>query len=165
MVLETTYCILVVSDSVYRGDREDLSGKLARRTIEDRGYRVLRHSVVPNDYKQILDSVQEMVKECDVVLVIGGTGPSPRDISIDVVEKLSWRYLPGFGELFRYLTFKKHGYKAIYSRAGLYVVNRSAVAVVPGSPDAVELALEILVGTIDHVIEEIRRLEGIHRSI
>ena len=163
--MDLKYGILVVSDSVYSGEKEDVSGRLAKSIIEDKGYIVNKYTIIPNDYKLILHKVLDLVKECDVVIVIGGTGPSPRDISIDVIEKISWRTLPGFGEIFRYLTFKRQGFKAIYSRAGLYIVDKSAVIVTPGSPDAVKTALEIVLESIDHVIEEIRRLKGIHRKV
>lgn len=159
------YGILVVSDSVYSGEKKDVSGKLAKSIIESKGYIVSNYAITPNDYKLILSKVLDLVKDCDVVVVIGGTGPSPRDISIDVVEKISWRNLPGFGEIFRYLTFKRQGFKAIYSRAGLYIVNKSVVIVTPGSPDAVKTALEIVLESIDHVIEEVRRLKGPHKKL
>ncbi len=133
--------------------------------LKEKGYEVNRITVIPNDYKVIHSTVLKAVRESDAVLVIGGTGPSPRDISVDVVEKLSWRHLPGFGELFRYRTYEEIGFKAVYTRAGLYLVDGSAVVVIPGSPNAVDIALEILSGTIDHVIEEARRIKGKHRNV
>ncbi len=159
------FCIPVVSDSVYKGEKKDVSGILARDKLISLGYTVKEYIIVPNSYREIHKQVLNMVKKgCDALLVIGGTGPSPRDISIDVVEELSWRKLPGFGELFRRCTFEKEGYIAVYSRAGAYVVGDSIVFVVPGSPNAVEVALDIIVHTVDHIVEEIRRYEGKHHK-
>lgn len=158
------FTIIVVSDTIYYSGKEDVSGERAKEIIESKGHKVSSKVIVPNDYKMIYKSVIEAVKNSDVVLVIGGTGPSPRDISIDVVEKLAWRKLPGFGELFRQLSYNEIGARAIISRAGLFIVEDSAVAVIPGSPHAVELALnKILMDVVDHLIEEIKRISGSHK--
>ncbi len=157
--------IIVVSDAVHRGERDDVSGRLAGEILEKNGFAVTYRRVVPNSYRYIHDAVLGAVEEADFVLVIGGTGPSPRDISVDVVESLSWRRLPGFGELFRLLSYQEAGAKAMFTRAELFLVGRTPVAVTPGSPGAVRLALEkLLVPAIPHVVEEARRIEGVHRE-
>ncbi len=159
-----SFTIIVVSDTIYYSGKEDISGEKAREIIESKGYKVLAKKIVPNDYKMIYRAVIESTKTSDVVLVIGGTGPSPRDISIDVVKQMSWRELPGFGELFRQLSYNEIGPRAAISRAGLFIVGESAVAVIPGSPHAVELALEkILLDIVDHLVREMRRISGEHK--
>ena len=163
MLGKPCFCILVVSDSVYKGLCRDVSGARAREVLSRLGYSVREHVVVPNSYREIHARILGFVKQgCDAILVIGGTGPSPRDISVDVVEELSWRSLPGFGELFRRLSFDREGYVAVYTRAAAYLVGDSVVFVVPGSPRALEIALDIIVNTVDHIVEEVRRYEGRH---
>ncbi len=154
--------ILVVSDKVYRGEKKDVSGSLAEKKLEEAGFTVIGKTVLPNDYKMILRGVQEAVRKGDLVVVIGGTGPSPRDISVDVVEKLAWRCLPGCGEVFRKLTYEKEGVAAIFTRAEMYLVEESVVIVLPGAPSAVELGVELAAKAAPHVIAECRRLEGEH---
>ncbi len=154
--------ILVVSDKVYLGEKKDVSGSIAEKKLVEAGFTVTGRSVLPNDYKMILHGVQEATKKGDLVVVIGGTGPSPRDISVDVVEKLAWRHLPGFGEVFRKLTYEKEGVAAIFTRAEMYIVNESVVVVLPGAPSAVELGVELAAKAAPHVIAESRRLEGEH---
>ncbi len=161
---KTCFCIVVVSDSVYEGIREDVSGRLAQELLIEKGYSVRRHYVVPNSYREIHRVLLEAVRECDVVVVVGGTGVSPRDISVDVVKELSWRHIPGYGELFRLLTYQREGYKSVYTRAEAYIVGDSIVYTTPGSPKAVEQALEIIVNTVDHLVEELHRYKGIHRE-
>ncbi len=159
-----SFSIIVVSDSVYSGSKEDVSGEKARLILGKRGYKVIGKIIVPNDPKLILKALREASGIADAVLLIGGTGPSPRDITIDVVENVAWRKLPGFGEIFRYESYRSIGYRAITSRAGLYILYDGVpVAVLPGSPDAVETGLKILLEIIDHLVEETRRYEGPHR--
>ncbi len=157
-------CIVVVSDAVYSGVREDVSGEKAREFLVSRGYVVKWKRVVPNSYQLIHRAVLDGVRDCDCVLVIGGTGVSPRDISVDVVAEMAWRKIPGYGELFRLLTYEREGFKAVYSRAEAFIVDESIVYTTPGSPKAVEIALEIIVNTIDHLVEEARRYTGAHRK-
>ena len=166
MSVKPTVKVIVVSDTVFKEPSKDVSGNKAIEILRNHGYRVKDKDIVPNDFKEIYNVVVKAVEESDIVLLIGGTGPSPRDITVDVVEKLAWRKLPGFGELFRYLTYTGEGAKAIYTRAEMFLVGKSVVVVLPGSVDAVVLALEkILVNNIDHVVEELRRLHGPHKHV
>ncbi len=159
-----SFSIIVVSDSVYNGSKEDVSGERARLILSQKGYKVLGKVVVPNDPKMIVKAVREASGITDALILIGGTGPSPRDITVDVVEKMAWRTLPGFGEVFRHESYKSVGYRSISSRAELFILyDGTPVTVLPGSPDAVETGLRILLSIIDHLVEEIRRYEGPHR--
>jgi molybdenum cofactor biosynthesis protein B len=159
--MPVSFAIIVVSDTVYEGGMEDVSGEKARKIILGSGHKVYGKIVVPNDPKLILKAVRESAGFADALLLIGGTGPSPRDVTIDVVERIAWRRLPGFGEIFRYESYKEVGYKAITSRAELYILYDGVpVAVLPGSPNAVEVGLRILLPIIDHLVEETMRYEG-----
>ena len=150
------FALVVTSDRVYRGEREDEVTPLVEEILESRGH-VLAYSVVaPNDPLVIRRRVVEAVSRADVVLVTGGTGPSPRDVSVDVVEALADRVLPGLGEEHRRRSRERVGFGALVSRTGGYVVGGSLVYVSPGSPDAVRLALEIILEGVDHLVPQLR---------
>lgn len=163
--MDISFLIIVVSDSVYSGEKEDVSGEIARNILLERGYRVHGKVIVPNDPKQILKALRESSMKSDVVILIGGTGPSPRDTTVDLIEDVAWRHLPGFGEFFRMESFREVGYRALVSRAELYILYDGTVAVVlPGSSNAVKTGLRILLSLVEHLVKETKRFEGPHRS-
>jgi len=160
----TCFEIVVVSDRIAERPHEDVSGETARNFLEERGYCISRKIVVRNAQKEILRAVREASSK--VVVFLGGTGPSPRDATVDVIRDLAWRCFPGFGELFRALSVQSVGYRAILSRADLCVLYDGKIAVVlPGSPQSVTIGLNILVNIIDHLAEEVNRFEGAHRNV
>ena len=162
-MVKPVFHIIVVSDRVYEGEAVDESGEKAREIIESRGYMVSGKTIVPNRYREILRAIWGDHKS-NVLLFIGGTGPSPRDITVDVIESIAWRKVPGFGEFFRLKSFEKIGYRGLLSRSEAYVLGDGRVAVVlPGSIDAVVLGLEILLNMIEHLLEETTRFEGPHK--
>ena len=96
--------------------------------------------------------------EIDVVLVTGGTGLAPRDVTIEAVEPLFDKGIPGFGELFRMLSFAEIGAAAMLSRATAGLASGRAIFLLPGSPAALELALSRLVlPEIAHLLAQARR--------
>ncbi len=156
--------VIVVSDAVYEGHKRDVSGEVAREILSSRGYQVAAKIVVPNKYREILRAINELAGKTDFIIAIGGTGPSPRDITVDVVESVAWRKIPGFGEIFRLKSYEEIGMRGAISRAELYILaNGTPVAVTPGSTTAVKLALNLLLEVIDHLVEESHRYEGQHR--
>lgn len=155
--------IVVVSDRVASGEATDESGALAKRTFEQLGYSVDSIKYIGNSYRDIVRVVRE--SRSRVLVFIGGTGPSPRDITVDVVESLAWRKLPGFGELFRLKSFESVGISAIISRSELFILPDGKVAVVlPGSKNAVEVGISILKDVLNHLLEEVDRYEGPHKK-
>lgn len=159
-----TFYVVVVSDTVYSDRSRDVSGIRAVEILRSKGHNVLGPSYIPNNYGEVVRKVVEMPSGVDVAIFIGGTGPSPRDITVDAIESVAWRKIPGFGELFRRLSYEAVGSKAILSRAELYLLPiGKAVAVLPGSPKAVEIGLHILLDIVDHLIEEMKRFEGPHK--
>ncbi|ACL10530.1 molybdenum cofactor synthesis domain protein [Desulfurococcus amylolyticus 1221n] len=164
MVLNMTvkFHIVVVSDRVASGESIDVSGEKAIDYITAKGHMVTGKTVIGNNYRDIVRVIREANSK--VVLFIGGTGPSPRDITVDVIESLAWRTLPGFGEAFRRISYEREGSRALLSRAGLYILPDGRIAVVlPGSPSALEIGLKILMDIIEHLVEEVERFEGPHR--
>lgn len=150
--------LIVTGDSICRGEKADEVTPLVERVLSGTPHKLVRKRVVPNDAEAIRDEVLRAASDSDVVIVTGGTGLSPRDVSVDAVRPLASREVPGFGEIFRLKTYERHGPVAWLTRASAYVVGSSLVVVVPGSPDAVELALkEILLPEIAHAVGEIKR--------
>ncbi len=152
--------IIVVSDRIYDGRAKDVSGVLAEEIIAKAGYSVSKKVFVPNDYVMIMRTIMECVEEePSIVIVIGGTGIGPRDISVDVVERLFEKELPGFGELFREFSTRLIGVSSWLSRATAGIIRNMLVAVVPGKPNAVELALkELILPEADHIISMLKGL-------
>ncbi len=152
------FCLVVTSDAVIRGERQDKITPLVDALVKESGNKLIGAVVVPNDLKEIKDKVKEFSRKCDIVLVTGGTGLSDRDISVEAVSSECMKEMPGFGELFRYLTFKKHGTAALMSRAMACRINYSLVFVTPGSPDAVNMALrDLILPECKHMVFELRR--------
>jgi molybdenum cofactor biosynthesis protein B len=156
--------VVVVSDTIYQDRSKDVSGIKASEIINSKGYKVRDLVYIPNNFKEIVRIIMNIPEDVDVVVFIGGTGPSPRDITIDVIDSMAWRKLPGFGELFRRISHETEGIKAILSRAELYITSNGKILVaLPGSPKAIEIGLNLLLSIIEHLVEEIKRFEGVHK--
>jgi molybdenum cofactor biosynthesis protein B len=152
-------CFIVTSDSVFRGLKPDEIKPIAESAsalcpdAALQGYIVVRNSV-----EEIRALVLEYASKCDAIIVTGGTGLSRRDVSIEAVNTIAVKTIPGFGELFRQLSYKYVGVRAYLSRATAYVVGGSLLFIVPGNPNAVELALkEIICEMTPHALYEIRK--------
>jgi molybdopterin adenylyltransferase len=155
---ETIRCaVLVVSDS--RTEKTDESGRAALELFRKFGHESVDHTIVPNRATRLRKALREALAEADVVLTIGGTGPSARDLTVETVRGMIAKELPGFGELFRAKSVGEIGTAVILSRALLGVTKEGRIiACVPGSPKAVRLALEeILLQELKHLVWDVRR--------
>ncbi len=152
-------CFVVTSDSVYSGLKDDDIKSIAN-TISSfcKGALLSSYMIAPNDIKEIQRKVLESITKCDVVIVTGGTGISYRDVSVEAVKEIALRELPGFGELFRSLSYREVGITAYLSRATAYIVKNSIIFIVPGNPNAVRLALnEIICLLAPHAVYELKK--------
>lgn len=142
---EVGCAILTVSDT--RTERDDASGASIRAALEAAGYPVRAYAIVPDDSAAIRAALADAVGRGDTVVVVvsGGTGIAPRDITIESIAGLWQKELPGFGEVFRALSHAEIGAKAFLSRATAGVVRGKFVAILPGSPAACRLAMERLI--------------------
>jgi molybdenum cofactor biosynthesis protein B len=150
--------VLTVSDT--RGPDDDRSGAVARERIESAGHAVCDYRVVPDDPEKIRDVVEGWLASegCDAVVVSGGTGISTRDRTYEAIDGLLDRRLDGFGELFRMLSFEQVGSAAMLSRAVGGIARRTPLFALPGSPRAVQLALDrLILPQLGHLLAELRK--------
>ena len=137
--------ILTVSTS--RSLKEDTSGHWMVKFARREGHEVLVHRVVPDDAPTIASSVQGSVAEFrpHALLVTGGTGIAPSDVTIEAIRPLFVKELSAFGPLFAFLSFEEVDAAALLSRATAGVVAQSLVFCMPGSLKACKLACKALI--------------------
>ncbi|MFQ5768484.1 MAG: molybdenum cofactor biosynthesis protein B [Acidobacteriota bacterium] len=150
--------LLTLSDS--RTPETDDSGGLAESLLLSAGHTVVLRDLLPDDLeaaKLWLTRVRSR-SDVDLVLLNGGTGISPRDRTVEAVQALLDRQIPGFGELFRWLSYRSIGAAAMASRALAGVMGRKLLFCMPGSPSAVRLAMESLIlPEAGHLVGELQK--------
>jgi len=142
--------VLTVSDT--RTEKDDRSGALLVERAEAAGHRVVEKRIVPDDQPGLEAVLRELIAnpEVQVVLSTGGTGVTGRDITPEAFEAVYEKAIPGFGELFRWLSYQKIGTSTIQSRATAGVAGGTYLFALPGSTGAVKDAWdEILVFQLD----------------
>ena len=150
--------VLTVSDT--KTPDTDTSGQLIRKLVTDAGHQVVGSSIVRDEPKDVQRVIREACANDAVraVLVTGGTGITARDSTYEAIEAMLDKRLPGFGELFRMLSYQEIGSAAMMSRAQLGVHARRIVVSMPGSPNACRLALEkLVIPELSHLIREVSR--------
>jgi molybdenum cofactor biosynthesis protein B len=137
--------VVTVSDT--RTEATDKSGHLICQFLENDGHTVNAYAIVKDEPDLIRDHLRKLAADavCEVVLLSGGTGLAPRDTTFEAVEGLLEKRLTGFGELFRSLSYAEIGPAAMLSRATAGVFGNLLVFSMPGSVNAVRLAMEKLV--------------------
>ena len=155
--IEASVPCAVITASDTRSAEDDRSGDLIRERLAAHGHRVLHSEVRPDEPDAIRDAISAGVAAgARAVLITGGTGVGPRDRTYEVVTTLIDRPLPGFGELFRMLSFDEVGAAAMLSRAVAGGHDGVLLVAMPGSPAGVRLALERLVlPELAHVCSEL----------
>ncbi len=149
--------VMTVSDS--RTRETDDSGRLLLERLPAAGHEIVRYEVVRDEPARIATLVQEFIAGgCQAVILNGGTGIARRDSTFEAIDALLEKRLPGFGELFRMLSYGEIGAAAMLSRATAGLYQGAVVIALPGSPDAVRLALDaLIVPELSHLVWEIAR--------
>jgi molybdenum cofactor biosynthesis protein B len=150
--------ILTVSDT--RTTETDTSGGLIRDTLRLAGHKIVDYQIVPDEPGQIRRILEAWIARDDVEVILsnGGTGIAARDTTYDTVSGLLVKRLDGFGELFRMLSWQEIGAAAMLSRAVAGVANGTLIAAMPGSTNAVRLAMtKLIVPEIGHLVYEIKK--------
>ena len=143
--------VLTVSDT--RTAADDRSGDTLAARITAAGHVLADRAIVADDADLIVDIMAGWVENpgVDVIISTGGTGVTGRDVTPEAVEALCDKLIPGFGELFRWLSFAKIGTSTIQSRATGGVANATFIFVMPGSPGACKDAWDgILKAQLDY---------------
>jgi molybdopterin adenylyltransferase len=152
------FAVITVSDS--RSAEDDTSGRAIRDLLSAAGHRIADSTLVRDDVAAIREAVRRMLgmSDVDVLVATGGTGFSPRDLTLEAVGPLLERPIEGFGELFRMLSYEQVGAAAMLSRAAAGLIGTKAVFLLPGSPKAVALAMEkLILPEAGHLLGQARR--------
>lgn len=146
---EINFGLATVSTSRYqmkleKEEIEDRSGDLAEAMIEKKGHTVIKREIVP-DRKDMIRNVVKHTKDVDILLFLGGTGVAPDDQTPEALQPLFDKELSSFSQLFTFLSYKQIGPATVLSRATAGIHENKLLIALPGSPDAVKLALKKIV--------------------
>ena len=149
-----TAAVITVSDKGYIGQREDTSGPNLCRILKEKGYELVRTSIVPDDNEMIQ---VELIKCCDelkinLILTTGGTGFSPRDITPEATMAVVERPTPGIPEAMRAESMRITP-KGCLSRSAAGIRKQSLIINLPGSKKASEENILAVIGAVDHGLE------------
>jgi molybdenum cofactor biosynthesis protein B len=150
--------VLTVSDS--RTPATDTGGAVIRELLTGAGHTVVDSTIVRDEPADVARVVRQACADprVRVVILTGGTGITSRDSTFEAVEALLDKRLPGFGELFRVLSYEQVGAAAMLSRAQMGIHARCIVVSLPGSPNACRLALQkLLLPELGHLVREAGR--------
>ena len=146
------FAVFVCSTSRYqqvqKGEKiGDVSGDTIEALLRNAGHAVAFKKIISDDKVIIEEAVKSVLSsaDLDVAIFCGGTGITPKDVTIEMVSPFLEKTLPGFGEIFRRLSYDKVGSAAVLSRAVAGVTKGKAFFCIPGSPDAVRVSVEMLI--------------------
>jgi len=152
--------IALIITSNTRTINTDETGKLAIELLEKEGHEVSSYVIVPNEEDKITEAYDESLRseKIQVIITSGGTGISIVDKTVDTISTTFEKEMPGFGELFRRLSFDEIGPSSTFSRSTAGLKNGKLVYCLPGSKGAMRTALKkIILPTIGHLIWEVNR--------
>ncbi len=158
------FALVTISTSRYRELKagkplDNPSGEMAVKLLEDAGHKVAYKTVVPDSADMIKENISNISEMSDInaVITCGGTGITETDITIETIKPLLEKDLPGFGEIFRKLSYDDIGAAAIITRAMAGLIKGKAVFCLPGSPQGVELALrKLIIPEASHIVRHAR---------
>ena len=137
--------VVTISDT--RTPENDTSGDLIVQNLESAGHHLVERSLIKDDPQTISATVKALLdkKNCEFIILTGGTGLSDRDNTPEAIRPMYTKHIPGFGELFRYLSYEDIGTATIQSRADAGLCGHAVVLALPGSTGAVRLAMEKII--------------------
>jgi molybdenum cofactor biosynthesis protein B len=153
--------VLVVSDTraaaAREGRDEDISGKLFEQRARELGHTTTR-LIVPDEAAEIIRAVKKFIadKKIDAVVTTGGTGVASRDVTIETIQPMFEKELPGFGEILRRMGYEKVGTPALLTRTSAGIIKRKPVFCLPGAPNAVEVAAGLILPELGHILRYAR---------
>jgi molybdopterin adenylyltransferase len=151
--------IAVVTVSDTRTPESDVSGKTIRELAESAGHEIVAYRIVKDEPDEVLRVLDDFADgPARLIIFNGGTGIGRRDRTYDVISRSIEKPLPGFGEIFRMLSYEQVGAAAMLSRATAGVYRDRVIFSTPGSPNAVQLAMEkLILPEIQHLAWELVR--------
>ncbi len=155
--MTVTCAVVTVSDT--RSRETDKSGQLIQELLRDAKHTIEDYTIIKDEpaYIQQLLEILGTRTNLDAVIFNGGTGIAPRDTTYDALSQLLEKTLPGFGELFRFLSYQEIGSRAIASRAIAGVYQRKLIFSLPGSSNAVRLAMEkLILPELAHLVSQLK---------
>lgn len=157
------FAIITVSSSRYKAKEfgqtyKDVSGDLLVNLVRDSGNDVVFRKLIPDAENQIFNALSEAVsKGADAIVFSGGTGVSPHDVTIEAIEPQLTKKLPGFGELFRRISYEEIGSPVLLTRSSAGIRHGRIIFVLPGSPNAVKIAMKrLILPEVKHVLAHLR---------
>ncbi|MDT8862386.1 MogA/MoaB family molybdenum cofactor biosynthesis protein [Alkalihalobacillus sp. MEB130] len=148
--------ILTISDT--RDQAADRSGQAIQALLQNHEHVLIDYKIVKDEYTMIQHEIEtwEQNETIQAIILNGGTGFSPRDVTYEAVSQLLDKQMDGFGELFRMLSYEEIGPRALFSRAVAGSKGATAIYALPGSTNAVKLAMEkLILPTIGHFADEL----------
>lgn len=157
--LSVQCAIITVSDT--RNKETDKSGQRIREMLNHARHHVNAYKILQDEKEEIYEHVKDMTMDnkVEAIIINGGTGISYRDVTIEAIQPLFDKELPGFGEIFRYLSYEFDiGSPSILSRAACGIANHRVVFSLPGSTGAVNLAMErLILPELGHIVKELKK--------
>jgi molybdenum cofactor biosynthesis protein B len=153
-----TVSIGIITVSTTRALSDDASGNWINEQAQKKGHAIVYHQVVTDDAELIASTVRDVIhnERPQVILMNGGTGITPRDVTIEAVDSLFAKTLTGFGPLFAKLSFDEIGSAAFLSRATAGVIEDTVVFCMPGSLNACKLACrELIFPELGHLVKHV----------
>lgn len=154
----TSVNVAVVTISDTRTKEDDDSGKIIKDILTGDGHRIVDYDVIKDEPDIIKRRVESLLSsDADIIITNGGTGISKRDVTFEALSPLIEKELPGFGEIFRYLSYLEIGAPAMLSRAFAGVVRDKLLMCLPGSKNAVKLGVSMIADELGHFVWEVRK--------
>ena len=150
--------MLTISDT--RTEQTDTGGRAIVDLLTSAGHHVVAKTIIKDEPLQVAERVRRDADggDVDVVITTGGTGITSRDSTFEAIDGLLEKRLPGFGELFRMLSYQDIGSAAMMSRACAGTLGKVIVVALPGSESAVRLAMtKLLIPELGHLVQQARK--------
>jgi|TARA_B110000116_G_scaffold251403_1_gene246455 molybdopterin adenylyltransferase len=164
-----TALIIVLSDLGSQGKREDTAGESVKKILKDYAFNISQKIIIPDDYDTLvsllIDSTSESFQKVDMILTIGGTGLSPRDITPEATKQVLDVEIPGIPEIMRLKGYEFNNF-SILSRSIAGVRNKVLIINLPGSLKGATESLEIIIGQIEHLLTQIQgKIDSAHKEM
>jgi molybdopterin adenylyltransferase len=148
--MQITVGVITISDRASAGDYKDLGGPALKDETHKAGWQLLAEAIVPDDLKRIQETIRSFAQQgCGLILMTGGTGIGPRDVTPEAIRGIMRVELPGFGEVMRAESMKITP-NSILSRSLAAIVDHSLVIALPGKPSGAVECLGFVQGAIPH---------------